>query len=640
MHRFFVNIIMFVCFYLFITSLWKSIHNPLSTNRIAFYFLLIPSFCIIYNTKIVFRYQEKKTILKDFKSLLNSFTRHFFLKFTIFILLFFTKNIGFSQSSYSLSYHFRDVQNSTKSISVKDSVSARKYIAKKVYKLQRKGFLLASIDSSAYFTDEAKYEIYKGVKFKESRIKIADDDISFLKKKARLTEKYLSNYPFTSSELTLLKKSIHQSLENNGYPFAKVKLDSIGFDSTTLIANLVIEKGPEVRWTKINIRGDQRISEKLISSYIQIKPDALFNQELLDLISSRLSLLPFIQEIKPAEILFRPWGAELFLYLQTKKVSLANGVVGLQPKANGNGYMLTGELQLKLVNELKRAESFSLSWKSIQKQTQSLDIALNTPNLFRTRFGLDGNFNLYKRDTSYLDLKFQIGIQYALNNGSYIKFYYRNENSSILKGGLNSSTFNNLRDSKTSYYGIALNKQTLDYLPNPRKGYQLIVDGAIGQRKTKAPDSSNFTKSITYKLHLSYQHFITLYKRNILRIGLVGNYLGAPKYFQNEVYRFGGQLVQRGFNEEQLYATAFSTATVEYRFLVDRDSYAFAFYDQSYYQNRSDTFFEDLPLGFGAGFAFGTKIGTFSLSYALGKQKNSVISLKEGKVHFGYIAYF
>jgi len=560
--------------------------------------------------------------------------------FILFFLLAFSP-FCWAQRSYFISFGFKDSGNhEIQRIKVKDSVQAHHYIEKKIKTLQKKGFLLASVDSVISNSGSTFYQLYKGNRFNAAKIRIPEEDLYFLRKKARLTEKYLSNYPFTPAEITQLKNSIHQSLENNGYPFASVRLDSIEFDQEMLHARLDIKKGPEIKWTKINIRGDQRIAEKLISSYIQIKPGDSFNQELLDLISSRLSLLPFIQEIKPAEVLFTPWGAELFLYLQTKKVSLANGVVGLQPKTGGKGYMLTGELQLKLVNELKRAETFSLNWKSIQYQTQSLSILLNTPNLFRTRFGFDGNFNLYKRDTSFLEIKFQVGVQYALNNGSYVKFYYRNESSSLLKGGVNNSAFANLRDSKTNYYGIALTKQTLNYLPNPSKGYVLTVDASVGQRKTKHPDSLEFDKSVTYKFYINYQHFITLHKRNVLRTGLTGNYMGAPAYYQNEVYRFGGQLIQRGFNEEQLYATAFLTATLEYRFLVDKNSYAFAFYDQSYFQNRASTFYEDYPLGFGAGFTFGTKIGSFSISYALGKQKNSTINLKDGKVHFGYIAYF
>lgn len=546
----------------------------------------------------------------------------------------------YSQKKHITTISYSSSKYNEKIIYFKDSVSARNYINKKIFFYQKKGFLLASMDSCHADSSKSNYFLYIGEQFKNAKIVIEKEHISFLRKKARLTEKYLTNFPFSAVEITQLKNAIHQSLENNGYPFAKVWLDSIGFENTTLNANLKIEKGVEIKWSKINIRGDQRISPKLISSYIQIKEGDLFNQELLNLISSRLALLPFIQEIKPAEILFTPWGAELYLYLQTKKVSLANGIVGLQPKTSGKGYMLTGELSLKLVNELKRAETFALNWKSIQYQTQSLNVILNTPNLFRTRFGLDGNFNLYKRDTSYLDIKFQIGVQYALNNGSYVRFYYRNENSSILKGGKNNSALVNLNNVKTSFYGIQLTKQTVDYLPNPRKGYQLLVDGAIGQRKSRHPDSTSFVKSITYKIHLDYQHFITLHKRNVLRLGLTANYLGASKYYSNEVFRFGGQLVQRGFNEEQLYATAFGTATVEYRFLVDKNSFAFAFFDQSYYENRTSTFYKDYPFGFGAGFTFGTKIGSFSISYALGKQKNNPISFKDGKVHFGYIAYF
>lgn len=564
-----------------------------------------------------------------------------FLKFLIAI--FFTIYLceSYAQTTYRVKVIIKDRPSTEniKELKFKDSSAISHYINQRINSFQKNGFLLASLDTNYIDSNTYHFVIYKGDLFNSAKIKIAPEDLYFLRKKARLTEKYLANFPFTPSEITTLKTSIQKSLEDNGYPFASVSLDSLGFNGATLKANLSIHKGPKIEWTKINIRGDRSISEKLISSYIQIKPGDLFNQETLDLISNRLSLLPFVQEIKPAEVLFTPWGAELYLYLATKKVSTADGIIGLQPKSNG-GYTITGDLKLKLINELKRAETFSLNWKSLQYQTQSLDILLNIPNLFRTRFGFDGNFNLYKRDSSFLDIKFQIGIQYALNNGSYLKFYYRNENSSVLKGGQNNPTFNRLGNSKVNYYGLNLVKNTVNYLPNPSKGYQLFIDFSLGQRKTKLPDSTNFDKSLTYKIQFNYQQFITLHKRNVMRLGLLGSYLGAPNYFDNELFRFGGQMTQRGFNEEQFFATAFSTSSIEYRFLVDQNSYAFAFYDQSFYQNKNDLNFYDFPFGFGAGFTFGTKIGSFSISYALGKQKGTEISLKNGKIHFGYIAYF
>ncbi len=114
----------------------------------------------------------------------------------------------------------------------------------------------------------------------------------------------------------------------------------------------------------------------------------------------------------------------------------------------------------------------------------------------------------------------------------------------------------------------------------------------------------------------------------------------APEIYENELSRFGGLNSQRGFNEEELFATTFSTFSLEYRFLLDRNSRVFAFFDQTLYENSAVNYFKDQPFGFGAGFSFGTNIGIFTISYALGKQFDNPVLLRNGKVHFGYIAYF
>jgi hypothetical protein len=73
---------------------------------------------------------------------------------------------------------------------------------------------------------------------------------------------------------------------------------------------------------------------------------------------------------------------------------------------------------------------------------------------------------------------------------------------------------------------------------------------------------------------------------------------------------------------------------------VDKNSAVFVFYDQAFYEDRSNLYVKDMPFGTGVGFSIGSKIGIFSISYAIGKQFNNPIDLKQGKVHFGYIAYF
>jgi hemolysin activation/secretion protein len=193
---------------------------------------------------------------------------------------------------------------------------------------------------------------------------------------------------------------------------------------------------------------------------------------------------------------------------------------------------------------------------------------------------------------------------------------------------------------KTNAYGLALYKQTLDYLPNPSKGFSLLTDVSIGKRKSRQSDTSDVVTNTTFRTEFKIDWFIPLAKRHVLRLANHTEFYIAPLFFQNESIRFGGQNSLRGFNEEEMRATTNSIFSLEYRFLVDQNSFAFLFYDQAWYENRTTDYYNDTPLGFGVGFSFGTNIGTFSISYALGKQFNNPILFRDGKVHFGYIAYF
>lgn len=547
-----------------------------------------------------------------------------------------------SQKPYQLSFAntSHKILKKNPATNFKDSAEAEQYVNDLIYFGIKKGYLLTSVDSIFYEKSKTTVFVYVGPKFKSAKLRISKEDARMLRKMGSYNEKLLANLTFSPQEIARTLQRTQRDMENNGYPFAAVSLDSVVMDSTNLKAKLAIEKGPEIKWIKINMRGENFVSLRLLSSYMHIKVGDVYNQSDVQLISARLKQISFIEEIKPAEILFTLEGAELFLYLKSKPVSLANGVIGLQPNPVNQKVMLTGDVRLKLVNVLKKAESIELNWKSIQAQTQSLKAQLNVPNLFSTPFGIDGQFQMYKRDSSFLELKSTLGVQYALNNGSYLKAFYRNNSSSVLKGGLNNPTFSKLGSVKTNSYGLALYKQTLDYLPNPRKGFSLLTDVSIGKRKSRESDTSNLVSNTTYRAEFKLEWFLPLAKRHVIRVANHSEFYLAPVFFQNESIRFGGQNSLRGFNEEEMRATTTSIFSVEYRFLVDQNSFAFLFYDQAWYENRSSEYYKDTPLGFGLGFSFGTNIGTFSISYALGKQYSNPILFRDGKVHFGYIAYF
>ena len=546
-----------------------------------------------------------------------------------------------AQNSYFLSFSKQDFPEAErlegKEFKSKQGVIDR--LEKLRAKHIRKGHILAAIDSISWRENEALVYYYYGDEFDKISISYKRDYDYIISKVPRVNERAISKLPFNPGEVEILLTGVSNYLVNNGYPFSKVFLEMDEIQPGTTIAELIIDTGPLVEIVEIHLKGEPKVNKKFLSNNISIKEGDLYNESRLRKIPSRIEQIQFLNEIKPYELLFTEKGAELFLYLESNPVSLVNGVVGIQPDPVTQENIITGDVRLKLQNVLTRGELLDINWRSLKPQTQDLKMKLNFPFLFNTPFGIDGSFDLYKQDSTFLTTNVNIGVQYFLLGGNYIKAFYEADNSNLLSGAssLPNSSFSSV---STNRYGLGIFRRQLDYLPNPSKGFMFDLTGAVGRRTSREPEVDTSSISTTFSINLTAEWFISITRRNVIRLANQTSTYYAPTIFTNELYRFGGLLTQRGFDEEQLLATTMTTFTLEYRFLVDQNSHAFAFYDQSIYENNSNGYSADTPFGFGAGFSFGTNIGIFSISYALGKQFDNPIELRNGKVHFGYVAYF
>ncbi|MCB9037527.1 MAG: hypothetical protein H6557_13005 [Lewinellaceae bacterium] len=110
-------------------------------------------------------------------------------------------------------------------------------------------------------------------------------------------------------------------------------------------------------------------------------------------------------------------------------------------------------------------------------------------------FGADFRFTLYKRDTSFLDLESDLGIQYLFEGGNYIKAFWNNRSSSLLTVDENDWNSNNgcqppsMCAMPPSVPGVRP-RARLDYRFNPEKA-GLPSCGAGGGRqadRTQQPD--------------------------------------------------------------------------------------------------------------------------------------------------------
>ncbi len=521
----------------------------------------------------------------------------------------------------------------------KDSISLLNYLQQFQQTAISKGYLLASFESISFKTKVAEVNFQLGEKFRQATIHVSSEDRRYIGNTV-LRERSIVSMPFLPSEISSLMSAVQSELLAAGYPFVRVSLTSISIEKEKLDAQLVVDKGPLVTWKEIHIKGDSSISAKFIANLIGIHVGDLFNEELVRDLDRKIEQVPYIKTIKPSAVFFTNEGAELFLYLNTEPLSSVNGVLGLQPDPLSGRVGVTGDLDLKLLNALKRGELLALNWRSIRVKTQSIALRLNLPFLFSTPIGTDLRFQLYKRDSSFLEVKALLGIQYMLRNGTTFKVFYQNATSSLLGGSAGNPNFSDLSSLQTNNYGISLSRRKMDYIPNPSRGFAFSFEGAVGGRKSVLNDSAEVVKSTAFRGSLGAEWFIPLAKRHVLHLNTSTEFYYADEIFQNEVFRFGGQQSLRGFNEEELYATTRSLLSIEYRFLLDKNSNVFAFFDQAMYENRSAMYYKDAPFGFGFGLSFGTRAGIFAVSYGLGKQMNNPLKLNNGKIHFGYVAYF
>jgi len=518
-----------------------------------------------------------------------------------------------------------------------DNISITNYCQELQYEAYKHGYLTFSIDTIS--TIDSLHTVIKGAvgpAFRQIDFAISPETKTLLRKLGILP-RTISSTKANPLEISRLLKQILSTLENNGYPFAKVSLNKLEIDGDYIKTMLVVEKNALVHWTAIHIVGEKiNISERFIANYLHVEVEKFFSQEDVNLIPLRLKQINYIKQTKPAELLFTEEGAELYLYLESKPVSLFNGTVGLQQNPVKLTYQLTGDLRLKLQNTLKHGELFDFNWRSIQPGSPQLKIQLSYPYLFNTPFGIDGQFQLFKRDSTFLELKSTAGINYFLSAGNTLKAFYRNYSSSVLGSTTTNTNFGSV---KSNQYGLSLTHQTIDYLPNPQRGFIWMIEGSAGQRNVRK--DTVVSKSLLFSGKLHIETYLSLGKRHVVKLASISETYYTSQVQQNELMRFGGNLSQRGFLEDELLATTRTTATIEYRFLLDRNSYFFGFFDQSWYErNLNSGYLNDHPLGFGAGISFGTNIGIFSLTYALGQQQNNPILLRDSKIHFGYVAYF
>lgn len=536
------------------------------------------------------------------------------------------------------------------------------YLRKLIPRMQEQGYLAASADSIV-MTDSVLYAwVYQGAMYRWAKLSF-DKIPTALLNDMHISTRDWEQQIITPSRYAALSERMLNYCEDNGYPFAHVTFDKVQQGDSGLTADIILERGNLIHFDTLVITSDVEISRPFLQNYLGIHQGDLYNESQVRLLSKRLSELPFLQEARPWQMEFTIGQNKLKLFLKEKKANQLNGLIGIQPNTVETGkFLLTADILLGLRNVLGYGESIAATYQNLQYKSPRFHADASVPYLFGTPFGVEGSFDLFKRDSSFVRVSFDAGVKYLINATDYFKVSYQSYSNRLNYVDTNYVKINkrlpeNLdiasRGALVEFY-----MDRTDYRLSPRKGFQvklagsgLVRDVKVNDAITSLSDGSAFdyaklydtvnANKYQYRINGAANYFISPIRNMVIKIGYSGGYISGANLFLNELYQLGGFKTLRGFDEQSIYASQYHVGTIELRLLLSRNSYFYLFNDDAFVRSQySGVLRDDSPVSFGGGITLENKSGIFNVAIGLGKHSGENFQFKQTKIHFGYTAYF
>ncbi|WP_400192980.1 POTRA domain-containing protein [Hymenobacter sp. B81] len=534
-----------------------------------------------------------------------------------------------------------------------DTLAALRTVRELVLALQADAYLTASADELRWRGDTLLAQLYVGERFRWARLQpgnVGDDLLS----RSGFRERVYRGQTMSPADLARLQQRILTTAENEGYPFAQVRLDSVQLTGSEVAATLVLDRGPVVVFDSIQIVGNTKTRKRFLTRYLQIEPNQPYSQQRVEGADRLLRQLPYLQLRAEPEVRFARGRARLFLLLDDRNANQFDAIVGVlpnpSPTVGQKKVQLTGDVTLNLRNLGGSGKQLGVQWRKVDVASQLLDAGYQHPNFLGSPLDVGATFNLFKQNNDFLTLRPRLQVGYATPRAGRLSLFLEQRNSRLLAD----STFRTRTalpsniDSRYTAYGLDYALSSLDDPYFPRQGWLLLAQGAVGNKTiSKNPELKPELyeglplRSTQISLSSRLERYFRLGKQGVILARVRGEALLNQRLFLNDLFRLGGLSTLRGFNELDFYAGQYGVGTVELRQFTGPEAYVFVFADQAYLRRGlPGQTGEDAPTGLGAGLSFRTGAGVFQFVYSTGRTSTQRFALNASKIHFGITSRF
>ena len=539
----------------------------------------------------------------------------------------FTSNM-FSQSIELKSIYKNSASKKTDSTSIllfnKNKTSIKNITDSLIFKLQKKGYLNILYTKPKKITDNTYYlNIILNKRYTHIKInhvtKTKQDSliyISLSRKREQIVtiesqEQYLNDY--------------NNDLKEKGFPFNEVKLSKVILSKKdTLEAELTFITKKKRYIDQIIIKGYKDFPKRIINQNINRKKS--YSENSINDIDKIISNIPFAKATKKTEILFKKDSTNVYLYLEKIKTNTADGLIGFNNYTNGK-LELNGYINLKLQNNLNKAETFSLEYRNDNGDQTKLNTYIDLPYIWNSPIGLNTELEIQRRDSTYQRTSFTSGIFYKPNWKTSIGLNYKTTSSTATDALLGIEDF--------TKRGIEGSVSFIEYNTDVLMPENFYLKGTLGFSNRngieKTEKQLNFNATFLKLWHLT--------NRSKFLNKITSYYLKSNDIQFNELYQFGGLGSIRGFNQNSIDSSFYTTIATEYRYRLNDQIYLHSILDIGVFENFNSKKLDKL-YGFGGGIAILTQAGILNLSIANGRFEDAKVDLSSTVAHINLIINF
>jgi hypothetical protein len=280
--------------------------------------------------------------------------------------------------------------------------------------------------------------------------------------------------------------------------------------------------------------------------------------------------------------------------------------------------------------------------------------------------GLDFAFDMFRKDSTFLNVNLQLGAQYILNIHQSGKLFIQRFQTivNVINSNyiIQNKKLPDEADISSVNLGIDYDINTTNYRLNPTRGNEFRIITSAGSKKIKKNNqildlkdpgnpSYNFEslydtvklKTYQFRIRATAAKYFPVGRQNksTIKAAVNGGFFQSGNIFRNELFQIGGYKLLRGFDEESQYLSQFAIGTLEYRLLIDQNSYFYFLADGGWGKNNSVNLNINYTyFGTGLGLVLERKVGIFNLAWAVGKRNDTGFNLRQSKIHFGFVNYF